>query len=51
MHIIGEPYGIEQVTEELALNWNVARKAEQEAAKAPQDMVKQPDPFKKETKW
>jgi len=51
MHTIGVPYGIEQVTEELALNWNVARKAEQEAAKAPQDMVKQPDPFKKETKW
>jgi len=35
----------------IALNWNVARKAKQEAAKAPQDMVKQPDPFKKETKW
>jgi hypothetical protein len=51
MHIIGVPYGVEQVTEELALNWNQARESEIETSKAPQDMVKQPDAFKKETKW
>jgi len=51
MHIIRVPYGVEQVTQELALNWNQARKSETEASKAPQDMVKQPDAFKKETKW
>jgi len=33
------------------LNWNDARKAEVESTKVPKDMVKQPDPFKKETKW
>jgi len=51
MHIIRVPYGVEQVTEELLLNWNQGRKSEIEASKAPQDMVKQPDALKKETKW
>jgi len=51
MHILGIAYPLEQVTQELALNWNDARKAEVESAKVPKDMVKQPDPFKKETKW
>jgi hypothetical protein len=42
-HIIGIP--------ELALMWNQARKSEEEAAKAPTDLVKQPESFKKDTKW
>jgi hypothetical protein len=51
MHILGIPYELDQITEDLALNWNEARKAELEAAKAPQDIIKQPEAFKKETKW
>jgi hypothetical protein len=53
MHILGLQYEIDQVTEELATRWNRARKAEQEAAKmiSSLDMVKQPDAYKKETKW
>jgi hypothetical protein len=51
MHILGIPYQLNQVTEDLALNWNIARKAEIEATKIPQDIIKQPDAFKKETKW
>jgi hypothetical protein len=53
MYILGIPYNLEQVTEEHALLWNSARKSEKEAAKCISnlDLVKQPDAFKKETKW
>jgi hypothetical protein len=53
IHILGLQYEIDQVTEELATRWNHARKSEQEAAKmiSSLDIVKQPDPYKNETKW
>jgi hypothetical protein len=52
-HILGIPFELDQVTKELATTWNHARKAEAEATKlvASLDLVKQPDAFKKETKW
>jgi len=53
MYILGIPYELDQVTEEHALLWNSARKSEKEAAKSVSnlDLVKQPESFKKETKW
>jgi hypothetical protein len=46
-----EYYPIEQVNEVMADMWNEALKAEKEAAKAPTDLVKTPEMFKKDTKW
>jgi hypothetical protein len=51
MHILGAYFPIDQVNEVMANMWNEAMKAELEAAKAPSDMIKIPDPFKKDTKW
>jgi len=53
MHILGIPYELDQVTEAHAMRWNQACKSEKEAAKMATalDLVKQPDPFKKESKW
>ncbi len=51
MHILGAEYPIEQVDEAMADMWNEAMKAELEAAKAPTDIVKMPESFKKDTKW
>jgi hypothetical protein len=53
MYILGLPYKLDQVTEEYATLWNQARKSEKEATRTTSalDLVKQPDPFKKETKW
>jgi hypothetical protein len=39
------------VDEDLAEQWNEVMKEEAEAAKAPNDLLKLPEPFKKETKW
>jgi hypothetical protein len=52
IYILGIPYELNQVTEELATVWNHARKSEIEAVKATNnlDMVKQLEHFKKETK-
>jgi hypothetical protein len=51
MYILGVPYDIALVNEPLAEAWNESRKAEAEAAEAPDDLVKKPEPFKKDTKW
>jgi hypothetical protein len=51
MHILGAEYPIEHVNEIMADMWTEAMKAELEAAKAPSDIVKMPEPFKKDTKW
>jgi hypothetical protein len=53
MYILGIPYELDQVTEELAMTWNHARQSELEAVKKSSnlDMVKQPEHFKRETKW
>jgi hypothetical protein len=51
MHIIGMVYDIEDVNEPLAEMWVESMKAKHEAAKVPGDMVKTPEPFKKDTKW
>jgi hypothetical protein len=53
MYTLGLPYELDLVTEQHATLWNQARKSEKEAARTSStlDLVKQPDPFKKETKW
>ena len=53
MYILGLPYELELVTEEHAVLWNQAQKSEKEdvTTSSSLDLVKQPDPFKKETKW
>jgi hypothetical protein len=53
MYILGIPYELNQVTKELPTVWNRACKSEIEAVKAMNnlDIVKQPEHFKKETKW
>jgi len=51
MHIIGSPYNIEAVDESLAEMWSESMKAEKEAAEVQGDIIKAPEPFKKDTKW
>jgi len=51
MYILGLPYHIKQVNKALANTWNEALKSESEARNLPSDIIKSPDPFKKETKW
>jgi len=51
MHIIGDNYKIDDVSEPLAEMWNESMKIEKEAAVAPTNLVKAPEPFKKGTKW
>jgi hypothetical protein len=51
MHILGNPYEIQDVTEPLAEQWAELMKTEKEAATAPTDLIKMPEAFKKDTKW
>jgi len=51
MYTLGLPYHIEQVNKALANTWNEALKSRNEARNLPSDIIKSPDPFKKETKW
>jgi hypothetical protein len=51
MYILGLPYSIQQVTEQLAYTWNDAYKAKNEIQNLPTDIIKSPEPFKKDTKW
>jgi hypothetical protein len=51
MHILGLPYTTDLVTLPLAEVWNETGKSEQEAEKVPTDLVKAPEPYKKDTKW
>ncbi len=51
MYILGTPYGADLITEELAMQWNELMKEESEATKAPTDLIKLPEAFKKDTKW
>jgi hypothetical protein len=51
MYILGTPYDVALVTGPLAEAWNETRKAEAKAAEAPDDLVKKPEMFKKDTKW
>jgi hypothetical protein len=51
MYILGAPYDVALITEPLAESWSEIRKAEKEAAEAPDDLIKKPEPFKKDTKW
>ncbi len=51
MYILGASYGADLITEELAMQWNELMKEESEATKAPTDLIKLPEAFKKDTKW
>jgi hypothetical protein len=51
MHILGAPYDAALVNQEMAEQWSEVMKQESEAAKAPTDLLKLPEPFKKDTKW
>jgi len=51
MYILGRPYDVALVTGPLAEAWNETRKEEDEAAEAPNDLIKEPKMFKKDTKW
>ncbi len=51
MYILGTSYDATLINEALAETWNEQRKAEKEAAEAPDDLVKKPETFKKDTKW
>jgi hypothetical protein len=51
MYILGLPYRIEDVNEARASTWNEVLKAENESRNPPTDIIKSPDPFKKDTKW
>lgn len=50
---MGIQYELDQVAKEHAVIWNQACKSEKEANRTSSslDMVKQPEPFKGETKW
>jgi len=47
MYILGLPCEAAMINEALAEEWNERRKAENEAAEVPDDLVKKPEPFKK----
>jgi hypothetical protein len=51
MYILGTPFEANLVDDDLAEQWIEVMKEEAEAAKAPNDLLKLPEPFKKETKW
>jgi hypothetical protein len=51
MYILGLLYHIEHVSEQLANIWNEASQAKNEARNIPSDIMKPPDPYKKDTKW
>jgi len=51
MHITGRPYNVQDVDEQLAAGWAETMKIEKEASVTPTDIIKAPEPFKKETKW
>lgn len=51
MHIIGATYDVNDINEPLAEMWHKSMKVEKEASSAPTDLVKVPEPFKKDTKW
>jgi hypothetical protein len=51
MHILGMPYQIDVVTEELAKAWNEKIKIKLEASKVPSELVKIPEAFKKDFMW
>ncbi len=51
MYILGTSYDAALINEALAETWNEQRKAEKEAAEAPDGLVKKPETFKKDTKW
>jgi len=51
MHILGLLYDIQNVNEELDKRWNEQMKTEHEAAKTPNELVKIPEAFKKDSKW
>jgi hypothetical protein len=51
MHILGMQFEVNQVTEHLAEIWNETMRSEQEAAKVSTEIIKAPEPFKKDTKW
>jgi hypothetical protein len=51
MYILGAPSDVGLINEALAEAWHEMRKAEAEAAEAPDDLVKKPEAFKKDTKW
>jgi len=51
MYILGAPFDAALVNEPLAEAWTEVRKTEAEAADAPDDLVKKPEAFKKDTKW
>jgi hypothetical protein len=50
MYILGLPFEINQVNETLAYTWNEAMKVEMETSNLPSDIIKYPDPYKKDTK-
>jgi hypothetical protein len=51
MHIIGKDYTLHMVDENMAEEWAEAMKIEAEASKALNNLIKTPEPFKKDTKW
>ena len=51
MYILGTSYNVALINEALAETWNEQRKVEKEATEAPNDLIKKPEAFKKETKW
>jgi hypothetical protein len=51
MYILGAPHGADLVNEKMADQWSEIMKEEAEAAKAPTDLLKLPEPFKKDAKW
>jgi hypothetical protein len=51
MHILGAPYDAELINLEMAEQWSEIMKQEAEAAKTPTDLLKLPEPFKRDTKW
>jgi hypothetical protein len=48
---MGRPYEINKVDQQLAERWSEIMNIEAEATKAPMDLIKTPEPFKKDTKW
>jgi hypothetical protein len=51
MHIIHAPYNVNDINEPLAEMCFESMKVEQEATQAPEDLIKIPEAFKKDSKW
>jgi hypothetical protein len=51
MYILGADFDETLIDREMAQIWSATMKEEAEAAKTPIDIVKAPEPFKKDTKW